>query len=112
MKLEKIRMATPEEISEVAKESNLTKLSQVLVMGEMKAVWKVVNELDPVFLNGASPQRFYKFIWGIENIMRGAGVDAYHFTVPVADENYLRIVEEFGGERTNKEPSHRYKVNL
>ena len=81
-------------------------------MGEMKAVWKPVHELDPVFLNGAAPQRFYKFIWGIENIMRGAGVDAYHFNVDAEDTNYHKIIEEFGGERLSKVPSYRYKVNL
>src|ERR1700752_1369787 len=99
MKLEKIRLATEDEVKEIAAESNLNSMSRVLAMGEMRGVWKVVNELDPVFLNGANPARFYKFIWGIENIMRGAGVDAYHFNVAADDENYHKIIEEFGGER-------------
>jgi hypothetical protein len=110
--LEKIRLATEEEVKSIAAESDLTPMSRVMVMEEMKAVWKVCNELDPVFYNGASHAKMYKFIWGIENIMKGAGVTEYYFQVPVKDEAYLKIVEHFGGQRVSKEPEFRYKVTI
>ena len=83
-----------------------------MAMGDMKAVWKVCNELDPVFLNGASTALFYKFVWGIENIFKGAGLTEYYFQAPVANEEYIKVIEHFGGERQSKEPEYRYKVNL
>ena len=112
MKLEKIRMATPAEVESISAKSNLNPMSRVLAMGDSLAVWKIVHELDPVVLNGGNTAKFYKFVWGIENIMRGSGVDAYHFQCPVGNKEYQKIIEEFGGERISTEPQFRYKVNL
>lgn len=112
MKLEKIRLATEEEVKSIADQANLTPMSRVLAMGDMKAVWKVCNELDPVFFAESSPTKMYKFIWGIENIFMGAGLTEYYFQVPVKSEEYIKIVEHFGGQRQSKEPEYRYKVNL
>ena len=81
-------------------------------MGKIRGVWKVCHELDPVILNGESSAKFYKFIWGIENVMRGAGATQYYFNIPVDNPEYQKVVEEFGGERQSKQPDYRYKVNL
>lgn len=110
--LEKIRLATPEEVEAIAKEADLTPMSKVLAMGDMRAVWRVAHELDPVFYGDAPDARKYKFIWGIENIMKGSGCTEFYFNVPVSDEKYNKIVEHFGAQRTSKEPEYRYKVVL
>jgi len=110
--LEKIRLATEEEVAEVAANSNLTAMSKVLVMGEIKAVWRVAHELDPVHFNGAPVQKMYKFIWGVENIMRGAGVTEYFYNTPADDLKYHKIVEELGGQRLSKQPDYRWRINL
>lgn len=81
-------------------------------MGEIRGVWKLTNELDPVVLNGAPTSKFYKFVWGMENILRGAGVTEYYFNVPADNDEYNKIVQEFGGERQSKQPDFRYKINL
>lgn len=110
--LEKIRLATPEEIAEIEPESNLTLQSRVLAMGEMRAVWRVAHELDPIITNGAPTQKLYKFLWGIENIMRGAGTTEYFFQTPADDPKYHRVVEELGGQRLSKQPDYRWRINL
>src|SRR5258708_4282108 len=110
--LEKIRLATQEEVTEIEANSNLTPMSKVLAMGDIKAVWRVANELDPVHFNGASTPKMYKFLWGVENIMRGAGVTEYFFNTPADDPTYHRILEELGGQRLSKQPDYRWRINL
>lgn len=110
--MEKIRLATEDEVKEIAPHSNLTPMSKVLALGEMRAVWKICNELDPVFFNDAPQARMYKFLWGIENIMKGSGLTEYYFQIPANDEPYQKVVEHMGGERQSKQPEYRYKINL
>jgi hypothetical protein len=110
--LERIRLATPEEIKEIEPNSNLTPMSKVLVMGDMKAVWRVAHELDPVHFNGAPVQKMYKFLWGIENIMAGSGVSEYFFQTPADDPQYHRILEELGAQKLSKQPDYRWRINL
>lgn len=110
--MDKIRLATEEEVKEVAAESNLTPMSRVLALGPMRAVWKICNELDPVFFKGQPVPAMYRFIWGLENIMKGSGVTEYYFQVAADDTDYQKIIEHFGGERQSKSPEYRYKVNL
>lgn len=87
-------------------------MSRVLAMGDMRAVWKICHELDPVFFNGAPVTRMYKFLWGVENIMRGAGLTEYYFNIPADDQPYQKIIEDLGGERQSKQPDYRYKVTI
>jgi hypothetical protein len=110
--LERIRLATPEEVKEIEPNSNLTPMSKVLVMGDMKAVWRVAHELDPVHFNGAPVQKMYKFLWGIENIMAGSGVTEYFFQTPADDPQYHRILEELGAQKLSKQPDYRWRINL
>jgi hypothetical protein len=110
--MEKIRLATEEEVKEIADVSNLTPMSRVLALGPMRGVWKVCNELDPVILNGASNTQLCMFVWGIENIFKGAGLTEYYFNVAADNEEYIKVIEHFGGERQSKQPDYRYKVNL
>lgn len=109
---EKIRLATEEEIKSINIGSNLNSRSTVWELEGMLGVCKVVNELDPVYLNGANTRQFCKFVWGLEYIMKGAGWDSYYFNVPVGNEEYNRLAKDFGGEQVNKQPDNRYKINL
>jgi hypothetical protein len=87
-------------------------MCRVLAMGDMRAVWRVANELDPVMFNGAPVQRRYKFLWGIENILRGSGCTEYFYNTPADDLQYHKIVEELGAERLSKQPDYRWRINL
>jgi len=110
--LEKIRLATPEEIEGIAKDSDLTPMSRVVVSGDIKAVWRVTNELDPVFFGESSNQKRVLFFYGMENMLKGAGATEFYFNVPVTDEPYQKVLEHLGAQRTSKEPEYRYKVVL
>lgn len=113
--LDKIRLATPEEVAVIEPYSNLTPMCRVLKMGDMTAVWRVANELDPMlFGNGRlASGNGCKFLWGIENIMRGSGVTEYYFAIPADDTTYQHAVEEhFGAQRLSKQPDYRYRINL
>lgn len=111
--LEKIRLATAEEVEAVATESNLTPMCRVLKLGEMTAVWRVSHELDPFIPGKASLKEQMKFIWGIENILKGSGVTEYYFNVPADDTTYHNALKEhFGAEQLSKQPDFRFRVNL
>lgn len=112
MKLDKIRLATEQEVAEIAKGSDLTPMSKVLAMGDMRAVWRITNEIDPMFFGNAADSKKYLFVWGLENVLRGTGATEFYFNVPVADNQYQKIVEHFGAIQTSKEPEYRYKVTL
>jgi len=81
-------------------------------MGEQTAVWRICNEIDPVYFNGVSTTKKYWFIWGLENILRGNGATEYYFNVPASDKDYRQIVEHFGAVPTSEEPEIRYKKVL
>lgn len=112
MPLERIRLATKEEVEAIEKEANLTPMCRILKMGEITGVWRVANELDPVLPNGAPPSRLYKFLWGVENLMKGSGVTEYFYNVPADDTHYHKVLEDLGAERLSKQPEYRFRVNL
>lgn len=113
MKLDKIRIATEEEVAKIAENSDLTPNSRVLAMGENLAVWRIANEIDPVYFapDGSNSSK-YMFIWGLENILRGSGATEFYFNVPVEDDKYRAIVEHFGATPTSVVPEMRYKIIL
>lgn len=111
--LDKIRLATPEEIKAIEHNSNLTPMCRVLKLGEMTAVWRVAHELDPFHPAGASLKEQVRFIWGIENILKGAGVTEYYYNVDATDSTYHDALKQhFGAEQLSKQPDYRFRVNL
>lgn len=111
--LDKIRLATAEEAKEIEHCSNLTPRCSVWKMGEITGVWRLCNELDPVMRNGASDRKLLMFLWGMENLMRGAGATEYFYNVDAQDTPYHNIIEQqLGGQRLSKQPDFRYRVNL
>lgn len=113
MKLDKIRLATDEEVTSIAKDSDLTQSSRVLAMGKNLAVWRVANELDPFHFDPeASNTNKYVFLWGLETLLRGSGVNELYFNVHVADTQFRNVVEHLGAVATSTEPELRYKITL
>lgn len=111
--LDKIRLATAEEVEAIKDNSNLTPMCRILKLGDMTAVWRVCHELDPFHPNGAPLREQVRFIWGIENILKGAGVSEYFYNVDAADTTYHKALEDhFGAERLSKQPDYRFRVNL
>lgn len=111
--LDKIRLATLEETQAIEKEANLTPMCRVLKLGEQTAVWRVAHELDPFIPGQASLKEQFRFLWGVECILKGAGVTEYFYNVPADDTTYHEAIEKhFGAQRLSKQPDYRYRVNL
>ena len=111
--LERIRLATPEEVKEIESHSNLTPMCRVLKMDGMTAVWRVAHELDPVIFGDVPTAKKFRFLWGIENILAGSGVTEYFYDIPADDLTYQRAIEDhLGAQRLSKQPDYRYRVNL
>ena len=112
MKLEKLRAANAEEIEKIKSESDLTPTSKVLQYGNITAVWRVTNELDPVFYNETPTPQRYLFLQAVLHFLMGTGSNEFYFNVPASDATYQNILEKLGAERTSKEPEFRYKITL
>lgn len=112
MTQDRIKLATPEQVAQIKEEANLTATCRVLTMGDQIAVWRVAHEVDPLIPNGASVGQMYKFMWGIENILLGAGVTEYFFNTPADDTKYSQVLERQGAIKLSKQPDYRWRVDL
>lgn len=111
--MDDIRLATEEEVKTIAERADLTRGCSVWAMGKDLAVVRQCIELDPVFYaEDSSNQRKLVFIWGLMNMLRATGTPEVYFNVPVALEQYRKVVEHFGAEPTSMEPEIRYKKSL
>lgn len=116
--MEGIRLATPEEIEAIRKESDLGPTTSVLAFpgkeGTIFGCLKTVCELDPVFYNGASAQRKAMFTWGVENMLRFNGVPFYYFNI-LADDSmseWRNVVKNWGAQEVSPAPEIRFKKVL
>lgn len=113
MRLEKIRLASPEEVEEVRSTSDLTPTSRVLVMGNSKAVWRICNEIDPwYYKEGTSLQERMLFTFAIQNFLVGAGASEFYFNVHADDDKARKGFETIGATLTSTAPEVRYKIQL
>lgn len=111
--IERITLATPEEVEAIKDKSNLTPSCRVLKMDEVIGVWRICHELDPLIPNGASNSKLFRFMAFAEHLMKGAGATEYFFNVPADDPTYHAAIEKhFGAERLSKQPDYRYRVNF
>jgi hypothetical protein len=109
-----VRIATPEEVEEIKATSDLQFAAQVFASGDMRAVYRLAPELDPVIYKDASMNEKRFFITCLEAHMRLSGVPAYYFNVPATEEfeKYRAIVEHWGAIPTAATPEIRYKKAL
>lgn len=110
--MDKIRPATPEEMKEIADTSDVTPLSKGFVYKGIKGVWRITNEADPIYFNGASDRDKVQFLFAMQHFLMGTGATEFYFQVPVNDEKYQSILEHLGMKKTSREPEYRYKVSL
>jgi hypothetical protein len=48
----------------------------------------------------------------LESILRFQGVQEIYFNVPVADEQYIKVLQTWGATTTSMEPEYRFKKVL
>lgn len=116
--LDKIRLASPEEVESIHANADITPRSSVYAFErkEGKPDLMVVRpclEFDPMLMRPESGiARRVAFTWGLEGIARALGNTEYYFNVRCSDEDWIRNVEKFGAVRTSVEPEYRYKKSL
>lgn len=115
--MERIRLATPEEVQRIEGEADLTPTSAVFALGTSKGtilgVRRIVNELDPVFLPEGCDSRMKAFFArDMANGLWFQGVTELYFNVAADDAEWQRNVEKFGADRVSPVPEFRYKLVL
>lgn len=115
--MDKVRMATQEEIKGLADFSNLTPGSVVFAYEKQNgepdfAIVRPVLELDLAFCK-TNPRRRLWFLANIETALRATGHTEYQFEVDPADTEYQNIIHQHtGAERTSDPQEIRYKKVL
>ena|SRR5271166_4438330 len=109
-----VRLATKDEIEEMADHSDLQFAQFVYALGPARAVFRLAPELDPVTYADLSMNQKRMFILTLEAHMRLNGLAAYYFNVPATEEYayYRDIVEKWGAVRTGDNAEFRYKKVL
>lgn len=112
--MDKIQLATPEEVEAIAHKSDLTTASSVVTYGGKDfAVLRQCWEIDPVFFHPESGStRKVMFLFGLETALRLQGVKEYYFNVPANDAKYIELLEKMGAAPTSREPELRFKKVL
>jgi hypothetical protein len=115
--MNRIRLATPEEIETIKTTSDLDVTSIVLALntqqGVPMAVIRTVVEVDPVIYPPELADRMKAiFQRDIETVLVAKGVSKYYFNVHTDNEPMLRVAETLGAERTSTAPEYRFKVVL
>lgn len=111
--MDKIRLATQEEVESIQATADLTPRSTVWAYGKSLAVIRLAPEIDPVVWGDGTPDiRKAWFIWGLENMLRGNGMTEFYANVHAEDEKFLGIVEGFGMKKMSTGPEFRFKKEL
>lgn len=116
--LDKVRVATPEEVASIAEQADLTPTSTVFAFerpgGEPDLlVARIALELDPIFFQPQSgTARRAAFVWDAQNHFRKLGYTEYYFGVNVDDKEWIATIEKWGAERTTDYPEFRFKKTL
>lgn len=117
--LDKIRLATPEEIAPIAEASDLTPRSVVYAFENKKTgvpdlmVVRQCIEFDPMLMAPESGiQRRVAFTWGLETVARNAGNTEYYFNLRPEDTEWIANVRKWGGEQITPSPELRFKKLL
>lgn len=110
--IEHVRLATQQEIDEIADKSDiLPGKTQVLAKGAIRAVVRFPVEVNPIIWgDGTTDKERVAFVYAMEERMLGAGFDRYYTQMPCGDESakWRSVVENWGFERVSPGPEYRY----
>lgn len=115
--MNRIRVATVEEIESIAKVSDVDETSMVLALNTQQgvplAVVRTVIEVDPViYPEGLHDRMKAMFQRDIETVLAAKGITKYYFNVSTENEPMLKVAETLGAFRVSKGPEFRFKVTL
>lgn len=115
--MNRIRLATPEEVKQIEAHSDLDETSLVLGLdtreGVPLAVVRTVIEVDPVIYPEGLPDRLKAlFQRDVETFLYAKGAMRYYFNVHVANEPMLRVAQTLGAEQMSTAPEFRFRKRL
>src|SRR5271169_682748 len=100
--MDKVRLATQEEIEEIKPTSDLQFAQAVYAMGNARAVLRMAPELDPVMYADLQNNGKRFFISALETHLRLSGLAAYYFNVSASEDfaQFREVVENWGAVKT------------
>lgn len=115
--IENFRIATEEEISSVKDNSDLGPHTAVLALPNKAdtpdlVVLRQCWEADPIhFAPSTSNSRKVMLLILLEHILKfgPAQTDRFYFNVHQSDEQWIKVLDNLGAERTSTEPEYRYR---
>jgi hypothetical protein len=115
--MNRIRLATPEEIEAIKMKSDLDDSCIVLALstqqGVPTAVVRTAVEVDPViYPEGLHDRMKAMFQRDIETVLEARGVKKYYFNVHVSNTAMLEVAKTLGAEQMSTEPEYRFRVIL
>lgn len=114
--INRIRLATPEEIQTVAKDGDCEGCSVLALTtpdGTPLAVVRTAVEVDPMYFpEGLSDRMKAMFIRDIETVLAAQGVRKYYFNVHTSNEKMINYSEHYGAIKTSTEPEFRFSKVL
>lgn len=115
--MNRIRLATPEEVEKIKDQSDLDSGCSVMALDTHKgtglAVRRICNEIDPMVAGSDWDTRLRAlFVRDLETVMAAQGVQHYYFNVDVADEAWIGVVKNWGAEQVSPVPMLRFKRTL
>lgn len=115
--MNRLRIATKEEIEKVKACADLDQGCTVLALdterGTGLAVRRICNEIDPMVLPDEWNTKLRAlFTRDLETMMAAQGTLHYYFNVAATDEDWMKVVENWGAEQVSPAPMIRFKRTL
>ena len=115
--MNRIRLATTEEIESIKSTSDLDATCSVLALdaqsGTAFAVVRTPVEVDPVYFPENWTTRLKAmFMRDVETVLSAKGATSYYYNIKVSDTDWINAVESWGGVRTSAAEEFRFKKLL
>lgn len=115
--MNRIRLATPEEIEKIKPQADLDQNCTVLALdtqaGTPIAVLRTCVELDPaLFPEGFTKPQIAMFTHDVETFLVAKGALSYYFNADPDDEKWIHVIKGWGCEQVSPKPYLRFKQSL
>lgn len=115
--MERLRLATPEEVASIKAEGDLQEGCQVVALttqaGTPLAVIRAAVEVDPVKFPEDFPDRLKAvFLRDIETHLAAKGAISYYFNIAADNSDWQQVVKTWGAEQISVSPEIRFKKVL
>jgi hypothetical protein len=112
--LDKVRLATPEEVKDIHPLMDITPTSTVVTFGGKDfAVVRLAQELDPlIFADDTTDKRKLLFLMNIETALRLQGVQEVYFNIDAEDTAWMEVAKHWGAAPNHDKPMIRFKKVL